>query len=57
MKAPSRVALSLMLAAALVPATARVAEGLITESVGGKSLVEIFAEAGCKDIAPPSCAA
>ncbi|MFC1498205.1 aconitase/3-isopropylmalate dehydratase large subunit family protein [Verrucomicrobiota bacterium] len=41
----------------LVPATTEVAEGLITESVDGKSLVEIFAEAGCNDIAPPSCAA
>lgn len=41
----------------LVPATAEVAEGLITESIDGKSLVEIFAEAGCIDIAPPSCAA
>jgi len=41
----------------LVPATAEVAEALMTESIDGKSLVEIFAEAGCKDIAPPSCAA
>ena len=41
----------------LVPATAEVAEALITEQVGGKSLVEVFAEAGCEDIAPPSCAA
>ena len=41
----------------LVPATAEVAEGLIREQVGGKSLVEVFAEAGCEDIAPPSCAA
>jgi 3-isopropylmalate/(R)-2-methylmalate dehydratase large subunit len=41
----------------LVPATAEVAEGLITETIDGKSLVEIFADAGCKDIAPPSCAA
>jgi 3-isopropylmalate/(R)-2-methylmalate dehydratase large subunit len=41
----------------LVPATAEVAEGLITETIGNKSLVEIFAEAGCQDIAPPSCAA
>ena len=41
----------------LVPATTAVAEALITETVDGKSLVEIFAEAGCKDIAPPSCAA
>lgn len=41
----------------LVPATAEVAEGLITESIDGKSLVEIFADAGCIDIAPPSCAA
>jgi len=41
----------------LVPATAEVAENLIRTTVGGKSLVEIFAEAGCLDIAPPSCAA
>lgn len=41
----------------LVPATAEVAEGLMTESIDGKSLVEIFAEAGCIEIAPPSCAA
>jgi 3-isopropylmalate/(R)-2-methylmalate dehydratase large subunit len=41
----------------LVPATVEVAEALITETVDGKSLVEIFAEAGCEDIAPPSCAA
>ena len=41
----------------LVPATAEVAEGLIREQVDGKSLVEVFAEAGCEDIAPPSCAA
>jgi len=41
----------------LVPATTEVAEKLITETVDGKVLVEIFAEAGCLDIAPPSCAA
>lgn len=41
----------------LVPATCEVAEGLMRETIDGKSLVEIFAEAGCMDIAPPSCAA
>jgi 3-isopropylmalate/(R)-2-methylmalate dehydratase large subunit len=41
----------------LVPATDEIAEGLMRERFDGKSLVEIFAEAGCKDIAPPSCAA
>jgi 3-isopropylmalate/(R)-2-methylmalate dehydratase large subunit len=41
----------------IVPATTEVAEGLITETIDGKSLVEIFAEAGCRDIAPPSCGA
>ncbi|MGQ9661760.1 MAG: 3-isopropylmalate dehydratase large subunit [Kiritimatiellia bacterium] len=41
----------------LVPATTEVAEGLLKESIEGKSLVEIFAEAGCEEIAPPSCAA
>ena len=40
----------------IIPATTEVAEGLMTESIDGKSLVEIFAEAGCLDIAPPSCA-
>ncbi len=41
----------------LVPATVEVAEGLLRESIDGKSLVEIFSEAGCLPIAPPSCAA
>jgi 3-isopropylmalate/(R)-2-methylmalate dehydratase large subunit len=41
----------------LVPATTNVAEDLIRTTLDGKSLVEIFAEAGCIDIAPPSCAA
>jgi 3-isopropylmalate/(R)-2-methylmalate dehydratase large subunit len=41
----------------LVPATSEVAEGLMTTAIGGKSLLEIFADAGCEDIAPPSCAA
>lgn len=41
----------------LVPATAEVANFLMTEAIGGRSLVEIFAEAGCREIAPPSCAA
>jgi 3-isopropylmalate/(R)-2-methylmalate dehydratase large subunit len=41
----------------LVPATVEVADAIMRESIEGKSLVEIFAEAGCEDIAPPSCAA
>ena len=41
----------------LVPATVEVAEGLVTTTIDGQSLVEIFADAGCLDIAPPSCAA
>ena len=41
----------------IVPATTHVAEGLITETIDGKSLLEIFAESGCEEIAPPSCAA
>jgi len=41
----------------LVPATAEVASGLAAASLDGKSLVDIFAEAGCLKIAPPSCAA
>jgi len=41
----------------LVPATVEVAEALIKTHLDGVSLVEIFAAAGCDDIAPPSCAA
>ena len=41
----------------LVPATVEVENGLKTEKIGGKSLVDIFADAGCFEIAPPSCAA
>jgi len=41
----------------IVPATIHVAEGLLKETIEGKSLLEIFAEAGCEEIAPPSCAA
>jgi 3-isopropylmalate/(R)-2-methylmalate dehydratase large subunit len=41
----------------LVPATVEIAEQLTSETIDGKTLVEIFAEAGCLDIAPPSCAA
>ncbi len=41
----------------LVPATTTVAEALITHDIDGKSLIEIFADAGCLDVAPPSCAA
>jgi len=41
----------------LVPATVEVAAQLHTEKIGGKTLAEIFAAAGCVDIAPPSCAA
>lgn len=41
----------------LVPATVEVAEDLMRHRVNGRSLVEIFAEAGCEAIAPPSCAA
>ena len=41
----------------LVPATVEVAEAIIKTEIDGKSLVEVFAEAGCEDIAPPSCAA
>lgn len=41
----------------LVPATVEVAEALIKTQFDGFSLVEIFAAAGCDDIAPPSCAA
>ncbi len=41
----------------LVPATCEIAEELMTETIDGKTLIEIFAEAGCLDVAPPSCAA
>jgi len=41
----------------LVPATVEVADAIMASSIDGTSLVEIFAAAGCEDIAPPSCAA
>lgn len=41
----------------LVPATVEIEKQLGTETVDGKSLLEIFKEAGCIDPAPPSCAA
>ncbi len=41
----------------LVPATTEVALDLMRTKFDGKSLIEIFAEAGCVDVAPPSCAA
>ena len=41
----------------LVPATDEVAKGLRTRKVEGKTLERIFADAGCREIAPPSCAA
>ncbi len=41
----------------LVPATAEVAVGLKNEKIEGHSLADIFAAAGCLEIAPPSCAA
>lgn len=41
----------------LVPATQEVAAGLRSEKIADQSLAEIFKQAGCLDIAPPSCAA
>ena len=41
----------------IVPATREVEAALETEKVNGRSLKEIFVSAGCRDIAPPSCAA
>ena len=41
----------------IIPATVAVDEALSTEKIGDKKLREIFIEAGCLDIAPPSCAA
>jgi 3-isopropylmalate/(R)-2-methylmalate dehydratase large subunit len=40
-----------------VPATTETALALLTTSLDGKSLVEVFADAGCEAVAPPSCAA
>jgi len=41
----------------LVPATCEVAEKIRQEKVHGQTLETIFKNAGCLDIAPPSCAA
>jgi 3-isopropylmalate/(R)-2-methylmalate dehydratase large subunit len=41
----------------LVPATREVADGLNTRKIKGQTLAAIFKQAGCLDIAPPSCAA
>ena len=41
----------------LVPATRQVADALASEQINGVSLENIFKNAGCLDIAPPSCAA
>ena len=41
----------------LVPATQEVSDGLISETIDGKTLVQIFEEAGCEKLPPPSCAA
>ena len=41
----------------LVPATREVANGLQNKKIKGQSLADIFKQAGCLDIAPPSCAA
>ncbi len=41
----------------IVPATVTVEKALKTEKVNGKSLLQIFEEAGCEKPAPPSCAA
>jgi 3-isopropylmalate/(R)-2-methylmalate dehydratase large subunit len=41
----------------LVPATSEVLANLKSCKIGDKTLAEIFAEAGCNEIAPPSCAA
>ena len=41
----------------LVPATVEVAADLSRETVNGKTLAEIFRDAGCIEPAPPSCAA
>jgi len=41
----------------LVPATSEVAGKIRTEKVHGQTLETIFKNAGCLEIAPPSCAA
>jgi 3-isopropylmalate/(R)-2-methylmalate dehydratase large subunit len=41
----------------LVPATTEVAEDLGKVTIDGKTLLEVFADAGCLEVAPPSCAA
>ncbi|MCP3965731.1 MAG: 3-isopropylmalate dehydratase large subunit [Lentisphaerae bacterium] len=41
----------------IVPATAEVADALNKISIDGKSLADIFIDAGCLEIAEPSCAA
>jgi 3-isopropylmalate/(R)-2-methylmalate dehydratase large subunit len=41
----------------IVPATREVEAALNAIKIDGKSLAEIFIDAGCLDIAPPSCAA
>ena len=41
----------------IVPATVEVERALSTKKVGGRTLRQIFVDAGCEEIAPPSCAA
>jgi len=41
----------------IVPATVEVEKALKEEKVNGKSLLSIFMASGCKEPAPPSCAA
>lgn len=41
----------------LVPATCEVMEGIRRNTINGQTLETIFKNAGCLDIAPPSCAA
>lgn len=41
----------------LVPATSEVAGKIKTEKINGRTLENIFKDAGCLEIAPPSCAA
>lgn len=41
----------------LVPATIEVEKAMKTEKIDGKTLLDIFRDAGCEEPAPPSCAA
>ncbi len=41
----------------IVPATVEVEAAMKTEKIGGRTIMDIFRDAGCEEPAPPSCAA